>query len=149
MAESFDRTDPGDDSLPGRLARAFAALYARNRPYFGGGGPGYYGVGLEDVDPGGTELDLVVTFRAGEKYCCSQLGCHSHFRGAQPWSRLREEMDAQGLGEFPLPRIRKVRVVIEPGAVFDAGGRRFPPIESKGSIYEDGPFALVLGPDEE
>lgn len=125
----------------------FVDQFARNAPPFGEGGPGYYGVRLEDITPDGSALDLILTFRSGERYCCPELGCHCDLRGAGYWAELRDGMDAQGLGGSPLPTIRTVRVVVEEGATFDPGGLLIPPLRSKGFVYEHGPFAPVIEPD--
>src|SRR3954451_22864463 len=105
MADSSRPEGIGDD-LDRRLTRLFADQLARNTPHFGGGGPGYYGVRLENVAPDGSELDLILTLRSGERYCCIERGCHLGVRGTRYWSGLREEMDASGLGDQPLPKIR-------------------------------------------
>jgi hypothetical protein len=148
MANS-SRPDGIAENLCARLDQVFADHFARNTPYFGGGGPGYYGVRLENIVPDGSELDLVLTFRAGERYCCCELGCHCDLWSARYWSELRHGMDAHGLGGLPLPTIRTVWVVVEEGATFDPGGLRFPPLRSKGSVYEDGPFTPVVATEEE
>jgi hypothetical protein len=147
MADSPRPDETGDD-LHRWLDQAFVDHFARNAPYFGGGGPGYYGVRLEDIAPDNSALDLILTFRSGERYCCPELGCHFDLRGAAFWSGLREGMDTHGLGDLPLPTIRTVRVVVEEGVTFDPGGLRFPPLVSKGFVYEHGPFAPVIEPDE-
>src|SRR4051812_15910653 len=121
MADS-PRPDAIGDNLHRRLDQVFVDQFARNAPYFGGGGPNYYGVRLENIAPDGSALDLILTFRSGERYCCPELGCHCDFRDAGYWSELREGMDTHGLGESPLPTIRAVRVVVEEGATFDPGG---------------------------
>jgi hypothetical protein len=143
MADS-SRPDLTRNDLNERLTQVFVDHLARDTPYFGGGGPGYYGVHLENIAPGGSELDLMVTLRAGEKYCCSQPGCHFDFCSAETWSGLRGDMDAQGLRELPLPRIHILRVVVEEGALFDPGGLRSPPLKSRGYVHEHGPFPPVI-----
>jgi|GEM_PF-1779889 len=148
MADS-SRLDRITDDLGRRFEQVFADHFARNTPYFGGGGPGYYGVSLENVAQDGSELDLVLTFRSGERYCCSELGCHCDIRGAGYWTDLRQGMDAHGLGGLPLPTIRTVRVVVEEGSTFDPGGLRNPPLTSKGWVYEDGPFTPVSAAEGE
>jgi hypothetical protein len=147
MADS-SRPDLTGNELHERLTQVFVDHLARDTPYFGGGGPSYYGVRLEDIAPDGSELDLIVTLRAGERYCCSQPGCHFDFCSAQTWSGLRGDMDAQGLRELALPRIRILRVVVEAGALFDPGGLRSPPLKSRGYVHEDGPFPPVIEPGE-
>jgi hypothetical protein len=136
MADSSRPDEIGVDPVR-RLTRLFADQLARNTPHFGGGGPGYYGVRLEDVAPDGSELDLILTLRSGERYCCLELGCHFGIGGTRYWSGIREEMDASGLGDLPVPTIRVIRVVVEAGALIDLGGvpRRHKPME-----YEGGPF---------
>jgi hypothetical protein len=147
MADS-SRPDLTGNELHERLTQVFVDHLARDTPYFGGGGPGYYGVRLEDIAPDGSELDLIVTLRAGERYCCSQPGCHFDFCSAETWSELRRDMNARGLRELALPRIRMLRVVVEGGALFDPGGLRSPPLKSRGYVYEDGPFPPVIEPGE-
>ena len=141
MADPPRPNEIGGD-LDRRLTRLFADQLARNTPHFGGGGPGYYGVRLEDVSPDGSELDLILTLRSGERYCCVQLGCHLGIRGPEYWSGLREEMEASGLGDLPLPTIRVIRVVVEDGTLIDLGGV---PRSHKPMVYEEGPFC----PDED
>ncbi len=143
------RPDQAGSVLIGRLTRAFDDLLARDHPPLGRGVPGYYGVRLENIAQDGSELGLVVTLRAGETYCCSQSSCHFDFGHATIWSELRGDMDAQGLRELPLPRIRRLRVVVEAGALFDPGGLRSTSLESRGYVYEEGPFPPVIGPDEQ
>ncbi len=147
MSKSSPTPGIGDD-LPGRLDRVFVDRFARTRSYSGRGGLGYYGVRLERVATDGTELDLILTFRAGEEYCCSELGCHCELRDAETWSGLRELMDDHGLGELPLPTIRLVRVVIEDGATFTLGRLKNPPLRSRGFVYEHGPFNPVIEEDD-
>src|SRR5262245_44657114 len=106
-------------SLHERLTRAFEGVFADTAPYFGGGGPGYYEVRIENVAGDGAEVDVVLTFRAGVWYCCPEPGCHFAFYGEGGWSLLREYLDRNGLQHLPLPTIRRFRGVIERGAIFD------------------------------
>lgn len=121
----------------GRLARLFADRLARNTMHFGGGGPGYFGVHLENIAPDGSELDLVLTFRAGHRYCCIEQGCHLAIGHEGFWEELREEMDAHGLADRPLPTFHLVRCVVEDGTLVDQGRtpRRVGPM-----AFEAGPF---------
>lgn len=141
------RPDETGNHLHRRLDRVFVDQLARNAPHIGEGGSGDYGVRLENVAPDGSALDLILTFRSGERYCCPELGCHCDLRDEAWWSELREDMDTHGLGELPLPTIRTVRVVVEEGATFDPGGLKIPPLRSEGFVYEDGPFAPVIERD--
>jgi hypothetical protein len=133
--------------LQGRLNQAFVDAFSMNTPYFGGGGPGYYGVRLENVAVDGSEVDLVLTFRSGVRYCCFEPGCHFSYYSEGWWSWLRQCMDRNGLSHLPLPVIRRLHGVIEEGALFDtasasAGGE---PRESRAYEYEDGPYHPVSG----
>jgi hypothetical protein len=139
MADS-SRPDGIGNDLPRRLTQLFVAQFARNTPYFGGGGPGYYGVRLENIASDGSEFELILTFRSGVRYCCVELGCHCGIRSPRYWSGLRKEMDTHGLGELPLPTIGIVRVVVEEGALIDLGGI---PRNHKAMEYEEGPFSPV------
>src|SRR5690349_13951504 len=122
-----------------RLTRAFAEVYAANVPWFGGGGPGYYGIRLEDVSPDGAEVTLVVTFRSGVRYCCFESAGHFAYYRRLGWERLRAALDRQGLAHLPLPTIRRLRGVIEAGAVMTPN-RVSPAYVSEASEYEIGPF---------
>jgi len=143
MANSF-RPDLTEKELHGRLTQVFVDFLARDTPYFGGGGPGYFGVYLENIVPASFELDLIVTLRAGERYCCSEPGCHFDFNSVETWSELREHMNAQGLRERSLPRIHILRVVVEEGVLFDPGGLRSSPLKSRGYAHEYGPFSPIV-----
>lgn len=125
------------------MTEVFADRLAQNELYFGGGGPGYYGLDVENVAPDGSRCDLILTFRSGVRYCCIQFGCHlGDIDAPEYWSSLREAMDRHGLGPIPLPILRRVRVVVEEGALVDVGDRVRP---SKAIGYEEGPFHPVMG----
>ena len=103
--------------LHDRLTRAFADVFAENVPWFGGGGPGYYGLRLENVAADGAQVDLVLTFRSGVRYCCFESACHFGYYDARGWARLRKCMDRHGLNHYALPAIRRFRGVVQPDAV--------------------------------
>lgn len=137
------------DDLHGRMTESFVALYSRFSTWFGGGGRGYYGVRIENLALDGSELDLIMTFRSGEQYCCGQPICDFAFDEASTWESLRVDMDANGLSAFPVPTIRKLRGVVEAGAVFVLNGRLINgPLVSEGYEYEDGPYPPVMKPVE-
>lgn len=127
------------DELRERLTRAFEDVLAANVPWFGGGGPGYYGVHLENVAEDGSEVELILTFRSGTRYCCFESGCHFADYDRRLWARLRESMDRHGLSHIRLPVIRKFRGVIEAGAVMTPD-RTNPAYRSDAQTYETGPF---------
>lgn len=138
-----------------RLTTAFANLAARNRGRFRDGatwgGPGYYGVRAIALAPDATEVELVVTFRAGVRYCCFESGCHFTYYQESWWSRLRECLDGEGLGHVPLPVIRSFRGEIERGAVAQPGivGAPETCIVWDHSHYEAGPWLPIsLSPAE-
>jgi hypothetical protein len=138
------------NDLREQLTKAFEDLFATNVltfwDGFKGGGPGYYGVLVEPVAPDGSEVDLVLTFRSGRRYCCFEFCCHFAFYAEHGWSRLRGCLDRHGLSALPLPVIRKVRGVIERGAV----GTPSPKVAAvimAGSEYQTGPFQPVTEPD--
>src|SRR5262249_13760224 len=111
-----------------------------------GGGPGYYGVRLESIAADGSALDLVVTFRAGSRYCCCEPGCHVPFHSERGWAWLRHCMDCNGLENQPLPVIRKFKGIIEPGALFDSqpgSGTDPQPQPVDAFEYEAGPYSPV------
>jgi hypothetical protein len=122
-----------------QLTRAFIDLFGADIPYLGTGGSGSYGVHVENLATDASYLDLVLTFRSGVRYCCFEFACHFPFYDERSWSRLRGCMDRHGLGDFPLPVIRKVRGVIEKGAVVQPSPVG-PVYIMEGSEYEAGPF---------
>src|SRR5262245_53842213 len=129
--------------LPERLTRAFVDLFASNVftdwKDYKGGGPGYYGIRIENVATDGSELDLVLTLLSGKRYCCFEFVDHfAHYR-EDSWSRLRECMDRHGLQDLPLPVIRRVQAVIEKGTVMAPSPRMLIAI-SDGSEYQTGPI---------
>ena len=160
MAEGLLKP-PGQESPKQRLHLTAAAGCAFQVPRltggrgrwagsFGGkgGGPGYYGVRLENVAADGSEVDLVLTFRSGVRYCCFEFGCHFAFYADHGWSRLRVCMDRHGLSHVPLPAIRKVRAVIERGAVTTPSPKVAAGI-MEGSEYQAGPFQPTSKDDVE
>jgi hypothetical protein len=132
---------PDAEGVHRRLTRVFEAQLARNTPHFGGGGPGYYGVRLENVAPDGSSIDLVVTFRSGVRYCCMETGCHFGVGHEGYWSRLRKDMNAHHLSHIPLPTIRVVRMLVEDGCLIDLSPGK--PRTQKAMTYEVGPFDPV------
>jgi hypothetical protein len=131
--------------LHDQFTEAFVDLFAATVPaqYLqADGGPGYYGVRLENVAADGSEVDLVLTFSSGHRYCCFESSCHFAHYGAGGWSRLRACMDRHGLSGLPLPVIRRFRGVIERGAVMIPSPRG-PAHVSEGAEYEVGPFMPI------
>jgi hypothetical protein len=122
------------------LDRAFRDLLARNRSYFGAGGPDYYGVRVENVSEDGSVFDLVLTFKAGVEYCCIESGCHFGYYSRDTWAQLRRPLGRHGLGAVPPLTIRKLRCIVEPGAMTEVPGRR--PCDAM--EYEQGPFHEIL-----
>lgn len=135
------------NDLNEKLTQAFVDLFADNVFDFGdgfkGGGPGYYGVRLENVDAGVPAVDLALKFRSGVPYCCFEFSCHFAFYKGRGWSRLRACLDRRGLGDFPLPVLRKVRAVIERGAAAKPSPKTALCI-MEASEHETGPFRPLL-----
>ena len=132
------------EEIQERLARAFEAMFAANVPWFGGGGPGYYGVRLENVAADGSEVDLVITFRAGVRYCCFESGCHFSYFDYRGWARLRRCLDREGLSYLPLPIVKKFRSVIESGAVMSPGRTNPESVNDKEFEYEVGALHPIV-----
>ncbi len=132
-----------------RLTLAFADLVAANRGRFrdgaGWGGPGYYDVRASACTADAAEVELVVAFRAGVRYCCFESGCHFPYYEAGWWAQLRECLDRHGLGHLPLPAIRSFRGVIERGAVAQPGivGAPDTCFVWDGSEYQAGPWPPI------
>ena len=71
----------------------------------------YYGLCIDKMTPDGSEFDLLLTFKAGNRYCCADLGCHIAYSEVDWWRRLRVIMRGFGLADAPSMTIRKVRVM--------------------------------------
>ena len=146
MGRSLEMPTMPED-LKGSLTPAFVELFAMNvfdfADGFKGGGPDYYGVALENVAPDGSEVSLILTFRSGVRYCCFEFSCHFPHYAEYGWSRLRDCMNRHGLSHLPLPVIRKVRGLIERGAVINPSPK-VPVGIMEGFQYEVGPFLPVI-----
>jgi hypothetical protein len=126
------------------FVRVVSELLARNRSYFGAGGPGYYGVEVDNLSIDGAEFDLCLTFKSGVRYCCLEPGCHlplsrsTESRAA--WFReVRSRLAAAGVESPPPMTIRTLRVVAETGAIFDDPSKNQCPLE-RDLEYNEGPF---------
>ena len=107
----------------------------------GGRYPGYYGVRVENVSADGAEFDLVFTFKAGERYCCCEFGCHMALYCEEGWLQLRHYLGRHGLGAIPRMTFHKVRGIVEKGAQFFKQGRQdLGHYESEAFEYEIGPY---------
>lgn len=130
------------------LQQVMCALFARNRLYFGAGGPDYYGVEVVNVADDGAHFDLVLTFKSGTHYCCVELGCHFGFavggnRKPQKWiHRFRQLMKDRGYAKLGPITINKVHVIVEEGVVCEATKHLTPP-NPRRYEYDDGPFFEV------
>jgi hypothetical protein len=121
-----------------RLADAFAALYSRNTD--ANGRTDLYGIRVENLTDDCARFDLVATFKARDKYCCTEWGCHfgllSHPEG---WRQIRQVLRDQGLGSMSSLTIRRLRVMIEEGAMFDHQRQNYTPHDA--FTYDVGPLS--------
>ena len=135
--------------LDERLTRAFADLFAeRSYRFIDGvvaGGPGYYGVRAAALTPSASEVEVIVTFRPGVRYCCFEAVCHAEYHDEGWWARLRECMVRHGLGHLPLPTVRAFCGVIECGAVMQPGMVGAPEtcFVMEGLRYQTGPWEPI------
>src|ERR1700722_17805196 len=111
-------------SLHRALTRVIFEMLARNRSYFGAGGPGYYGVEVENLSSDGSEFDLNLTFKSGVRYCCIEHGCHIPLDGSSEncahwFDEVRDRLMVAGIEDLPPMTIRKLHVVVEQGAISD------------------------------
>src|SRR4051794_8011688 len=97
------------------LTATFTEFLARNLR--AGGRPDYYGVRVDGAAEDGSAFDLTLTFRSGERYCCAEPGCHLGLNDPQVWRDLREVLGRHGLAGIPPMTVRRLRGVVEPGAV--------------------------------
>lgn len=93
-----------------------------------------------DVGEDGADLVVHAFFRAGERYCCYEPGCH-FFVGRLDWARLRRAMAEECIDHLNPVRILQWRVTVEAGAEFHHGELKIahPAIE-KALSYALGPF---------
>ncbi|MDJ0976790.1 MAG: hypothetical protein QNJ98_20210 [Planctomycetota bacterium] len=88
----------------------------------------------------GAELDVHAYFQAGERYCCAQPTCN-FIVGVTNWTRVREAMNADGLGGTPPVRIQSWRVTVEAGSVFHSGRMKARGHTTRAAFsYNDGPL---------
>jgi hypothetical protein len=139
-------------SLRQALTRVIANLLARNRSYFGAGGPGYYGVEVENVSSDGSEFDFILTFRSGVRYCCVEHGCHIALYGSGScagwFKEVRDGLKAAGIENLPPMTVRKLHVVVEIGTISDGLPNILYTHERK-LEYDRGPFHEVEDADGE
>jgi hypothetical protein len=121
------------------LQQVIADMLARNRSYFGAGGPGYHGAEVEKLSPDGSEFGLILTFKSGVRYCCIEHGCHIGLFRSGWFQEVRDRLRAAGIDDVPPMTIRRLHVVVESGAIVDEG--RHGPCRQEGRAeYDEGPF---------
>jgi hypothetical protein len=130
------------------LTQIISEMMARNRSYFGAGGPGYYGVAVANLSPDGSEFDLKLTFKSGVRYCCIEHGCHIPLygrgqRSAGWFKHIRDGLHAGGFCKVPPLTVRKLHVVVEKGAITDVPHSEPRPLQSTVE-YDCGPFHEVV-----
>jgi hypothetical protein len=140
-------------SLQQALTQVIANLLARNRSYFGAGGPGYYGVEVENVSSDGSEFDFILTFKSGVRYCCVEHGCHIALYGSDKscagwFKKVRDGLKAAGVANLPPMTVRKLHVVVEKGTISDGLPNSLYTHDSK-LEYGRGPFHEVEDTDGE
>ncbi len=99
------------------LEEAFRRTLASNRP--AEGRMDYYGIEVTRASPDRSQVDMVWTFKAGERYCCAALGCHFLWHTQRNWEELRNRLKPAGW--TPPPMTIRFQVVLEQNSVF---GRR-------------------------
>jgi hypothetical protein len=129
----------GTPGMREQLMVAFIDYFASNRA--AGGRRDYYGVQVDGVADDGSELELTVTFKSGERYCCCESGCHTGFHSSESWRRLRALFGRHGLVEIPPVTIRLLRGVVEPGALLRCNlAFGLEEDVGEGFTYERGPY---------
>jgi hypothetical protein len=126
-----------EDKLASGIVDAFARMQSSN---IGADGRlDYYGFSVDDLSDDYSTFDLVITFQTGECYCCYEYGCHfGYFDDSHTWEQFRKAMDENVRNCLPQLKIRKVRVVVEEGALFDTERKNYQPVS--GMSYEMGPY---------
>jgi hypothetical protein len=129
------------------LTQVISDMMARNRSYFGAGGPGYYGVDIDNLSSDGAEFDMNLTFKTGFRYCCVQHGCHIPLYGSSKnyagwFKQVRDRLKAAKIENLPPMTIRGLHVVVEKGAISD--GLHHEPCPHESTLeYDLGPFHEV------
>jgi hypothetical protein len=129
----------GAPGMHQQLATVFIEYFATNRA--AGGRRDYYGVQVDGVADDGSELELTLTFKSGERYCCAESGCHTGFQWSESWRRLRTLFGRHGLAELPPVTIRRLRGVVERGALLRCNlAFGLPEDDREGYTYQSGPY---------
>jgi hypothetical protein len=138
------------------LTLVISEILARNRSYFGAGGPGYYGVEVDNLSSDGSKFDLDLTFKSGVRYCCVEYGCHIPLHGsgksfADWFNEVRERLSAAGFVNLPPITVKKLHVVAEKGVMCggnDSQGHDSRTLDNR-LEFDYGPFCEVVQPDGE
>jgi hypothetical protein len=80
-----------------------------------------------------TRIDLVLTFKAGCRYCCGEPGCYLWPFKPEFWLRLRKALAEAGVAEPCFPMTLHVKGVVEEGAIFTSE----PMLISRASEYDE------------
>src|SRR5262245_29312496 len=104
------------------LQSAFQEFFAFNS--VGNGSRSYYGVLVSDVRKSAaeTEIDLTLTFRSENRYCCFEDGCHHWFFKKESWARFRRLLKKRGWVDLTPLKIAILRGRVEKGARASYGG---------------------------
>src|SRR5262245_19325758 len=139
-------------SLQQALTQVISGMLARNRSYFGAGGPGYYGVELGNLSSDGSEFDLTLTFKSGVRYCCIEHGCHIALYGSDQscagwFNKVRDGLKMAGIEGLSPMTVRNLHVIVEEGAISDGLPGNLCSQESR-LEYDRGPFREIGQPGE-
>ena len=101
------------------------------------GGDGcHYGLDVINLSANAARFDLVLTFRAGRRYCCPEPGCHLGPFYRPFWEAIRERIEDRGLRQPRPMRLVHIHTMIEPGAVFRTfAGMDLPPASPTFDAY--------------
>jgi hypothetical protein len=112
------------------LTQLFAELLSQNR------GQADYGVHATMPPAHASQIELVLTFKRGSRYCCAELGCHLSPSGPAFWPRLRKRIAEAGIAEPPVPLTLHVSVIVEDGAILDTSVQAGMPEPFSGYQYQ-------------
>src|SRR5262245_35932438 len=95
------------------ITQVISDMLARNRSDFGAGGPGYYGVEVDNLSSDGTEFDLHLTFKSRVRYCWIEHGCHIPLCGSSKnvagwFQEVRDRLKEAGIDNLPPMTIRRL-----------------------------------------
>lgn len=88
--------------------------------------PPEIGVSIDAISEDGHCVDLLLTFKAGKRYCCVEPNCHFGLHSFADWDKLHQ-LFVKHKAEVVRPTMLRLRGIVEQGAfIYDGSGIRKP-----------------------